>query len=289
MDKRHRILIVEDVKNMRDTWRAVFKHEDFRADGAATLEEAMRAIDRTSYHVALVDIMLAGEKDVSDRGGVSVLQYLSDLHEPTQCLVISGQDTDITLVRDLLKDFAVFDYIEKKNIEQQGNDIVNKKVKNAAGECSLTKPIGWSSLIRSLLADYSEDRKAAYVVEHNAVSRWLPILAFRGGFENFSNSLVAMCQNLAPLHAASAGDKILSFHEAPNVLSGMYWSKGQGTAVELLVFGNGSPRESVDKQWDLANRNILYDRTKADLSTIAVARPDLSRSDFVANAPAELR
>src|SRR5437660_1332521 len=98
MDMRPRILIVEDIEDMREVWRAVFERADYRADGAATAEAAQRAIDRCTYHVALVDIMLAGRDDVSDRSGVKVLKYLRDLAEGTRALVLSGQKSDIPLV-----------------------------------------------------------------------------------------------------------------------------------------------------------------------------------------------
>jgi len=289
MDKRKRLLVVEDIANMRDAWCAAFRLEEFRTDGAANLNDARRAIDRTSYHVALVDIMLAGPRDVSDRGGVGVIEYLHALREQTQCVVISGQSDDITLVRDLLKDFAIFDYIEKKNVKTKGNDFVIERVKAAADLSRLSQPLKWDALARSLLADTSADGRAFFAVEHRAVSSWMSALEFRGGFENFSNSLVALCQHLVPLVPHQAAASLLNYRDGLGALTGLYWSKGQGIAVELIVHGRNLSREAVRAHSHLDEKNVLYERTKADLTAIAVARTESGRNMYSDALPAEPR
>jgi hypothetical protein len=105
---------------------------------------------------------------------------------------------------------------------------------------------------------------------------------FRGGEDNIHNSFVAACQHLVPLFARKDHSQILNNSRLPNVLSGLYWSKGQGVGVEIVVYGRNCSREAINKEWRVVDNDVLYDKTKAELSVLVLARPDLSRSDFSA-------
>ncbi len=268
MDTRTRILVVEDIDTMRETWIAVLERANYRVEGAATAVAAIAAIDCSSYHVAIVDIMLAGEKDISNRDGAKVLEYLRDVGDRTRALVLSGQSNDITLVRDLLKKYDAFDYIAKWDVEEKGNSFLLQKIKDTVVP---EKTISWDELTRTLAWNW---------MEQAFVSECLHFLKFNGGFENLSRLLLTACQHVMPLLVGIGATRAISRDKVPEVFSGTFWSRGQGTAVELLIYGKNAPKEVLEGEWNLSKQKLLYNHSKADLSVVIIQRSDLTRAHF---------
>jgi len=121
LDKRTRVLVVEDVDTMRKMLvRSFLLRGHYRVDEAADLDEAMHALETCTYQVALVDIMLAGAMDTANRDGSKVLEKIRDLEEGTRAIVLSGQDQP-QLARDFLKEFGAADYIAKSEPGRSGS------------------------------------------------------------------------------------------------------------------------------------------------------------------------
>src|SRR5664280_3648079 len=121
MDVRTRVLVVEDIAIARESYVANLELSDqYRVDAAADLASAEMAIDVCAYHVAVVDIMLAGPRDVSNRDGVKVARRLQRLAEGTRVVMLSAQRSETELVGDLLQDYGVFKYIDKATLERDG-------------------------------------------------------------------------------------------------------------------------------------------------------------------------
>ena len=269
MDTRARILVVEDIEVARETLIAVLDRADYSVDGVATAASAISTIDSRCYHVALVDIMLAGKDDTTDRGGAKVLQYLKQVRDPTHALVLSAQKNDVTLVRDLIKRYGALDYIAKWEFEEKGNEYLLQQIKDAMPKSA---PLTWADLTKSLIWNWMEAK---------FVSNSMHLLKFGGGFENLSRSLISACQHLVPLLVEKGAPRAMDRHPAAEVFSGIYWSRGQGVAVEILIHGKNVPSATIEKQWDLSEGNVLYHRTKSDLSVIAIKRPELPRTQFI--------
>jgi CheY-like chemotaxis protein len=270
METKPRVLLIEDRDTARKSWVKALDRAGFKVDGVADAREAIDAINRCTYHVAVIDIMLAGD-DTSNRDGVQIVRYLRGLRENTEPLVLSGQP-DTTLVRDLLRKYGAIDYVAKKEIEQKGFSIVIEKIR------SLLPPPGqppkfadWSVLVTMLSGGASEDV---------FVSQFLRFLKFKGGFENLSNSLQLACKHLVPLLPLQSGDVGMRPSKVPDVLTGIFWSKGQGVAVEIICFGTNASRELLEAEWNLSEKTTLYNREKAGLSIVVFERPDLSRDQF---------
>lgn len=271
MNTRPRILIVEDDKKMRDTWIEVLIREGFRVEGAGSLAEAISAANSCSYHVAVIDIMLNGD-DKTNRDGVGVVRYLRWLREDTQPLVLSGQD-DTTLVRDLLREYGAIDYLAKKEIKQKGNSILIQKIKSfLETPNTLPKIADWEKLTKMLTDDLSEQV---------FVSDCLRSLGFKGGFENLRASLLTACKHLVPLLVANDTRPGLSRTKVPQVFNGKFWSKGQCTAVEILIYGTNTSPEELEAEWNLSERTTLYNRTKGGLSIVVLECPELTREQFL--------
>lgn len=275
MDTRPRVLFVEDDQPYRDTWIAVLTREGFKVDGAGSSAEAKAAADRCSYHVAVVDIMLAGD-DRSNVDGVEIVRYLRWLREDTQPLVLSAQK-DTTLVRDLLRDYGAIDYLSKKDLKETGKGnalLLNKIRQYLPAPNALPGVFGWETVIGTLAPDRSE---GAFV------SDCLQSLTFKGGFENLRDSLLMACKHLSPLMPRVTEPVGIVRARVPGALSGLFWSKGQSTAVEILIHGKNASDELLQAEWKLVEQTTLYNRTRAGLTVVVLARPDLRRDLFISS------
>jgi ActR/RegA family two-component response regulator len=253
---------------MRETWIAILDLAGYAVQGAATAEAAISAIDRRSFHVALVDMMLAGPDDKTNRDGAKVLDYLRAVGDPTRSLVLSAQDDDVTLARDMIKDYGAHDYLKKRDVEEKGNKFLLETIKDAM---PTVRPPTWEQLTKIVLSDLSEQQFVSECLYH---------LKFGGGFENLSRSLIAACQNLFPLVGEAGASRGLTRTKVPEVFSGTFWSRGQGTAIELLVYGRNALSETVESAWSLSRTKLLFSRSKSDLSIVVVPCSNLARGQF---------
>jgi len=272
MDTRPRILIVEDHDALRESFVELLTDEGFKTHGVASLAEAKEAADRCSYHVALIDIMLKGD-DTSNRDGVDVVRYLRWLQEDTHPLVLSAQTQSRTLVRDLLRKYGAIDYLDKEELEQKesGNAFLIEKIRSLLESPNAPPKIGdWSKLSKSLAGASSEQA---------FVSLCLRNLNFKGGFENLNNCLQHAGKHLVPLLPKATGSQLRPA-KVQEVLNGTFWSKGQGTAVEILLFGTNVSPEVLEAEWRLAERTTLYNRAKGGLTIIVLECPELTRDQF---------
>lgn len=271
MDKRVRVLVVEDIESFRESCIANLERENYRADGASNLQEAKAAIDRSAYHVAIVDIMLAGESDWSNRDGVRVLEYIRELAEGTQPIVLSKQ-SELQLVRDFLKKYGAFDYLNKEELEHTGISLLFDMLKQAVKASPLTAPPAWESFSPSLAWGTSED---------DFVYQCLRVLEFKGGFENLSRSLLTVAGDLRPLLVPRNASRAIVYDQALGAFRGKYWSKGQGIAIELLLFGAPMPDSRILQLPGLTGRHVLYNREKAGLLVVILDLPDAGREAFM--------
>jgi CheY-like chemotaxis protein len=272
MDTKPRILIVEDDPNFRKSLINGFTRAGFRADAAATVAEAKSLIGLCSYHVALIDIMLDGNA-TSNREGIEVIKYLRWLREDTQPLVLSGQD-DIPLVRDLLRKYGAVDYVAKKEVLEKGKGfafLLEQVTTYLAGIDSHAEAKDWRELSDILSGGLSEQI---------FVNECLRSMKFNGGFENLRASLVTACRHLRPLLPPNGESTGVRPKPSSQVLSSVFWSRGQGTAVEIIMYGIRIPEEDLEAELKLSERTTLFNRTKGGLTIVVVQRTDMHRDQF---------
>lgn len=264
MDTRPRVLVVEDDNVMRDTLIDFLRREGFRADGASTAAEAVAATSICTYHVALIDIMLAGD-DQCNRDGVDVVSYLQWLQEGTQSLVLSGQG-DTELVRDLLRKHGAVDYLNKADLQIAS---LARKIKALVNIKHSLSQTNWEPPTFGLTRALSE---------RLSVNQCMRFLEFTGGLDSLSSSLAAACKHLVPL--LKELDGAIADARAPTVFGGRFWSKGQSSAVEILIYGRNTTPEALDSGWDFCHRTAIYKRTKGGLSIVVFECPDVPRERF---------
>ncbi len=269
MDKRRKVLVVEDDKNFRANLVELLEDEDCRVQACVSVPQARSAIEKMTFDVALVDVMLKGPADMADRGGLQVLRSLQEAGEGTRPIVLSGQRHDFDLVVDVWKKYGAVDYVFKHNIEQEGLDYLIRKLRPELNFAVPRCPNTWNALV-TVLARGDDEGSFVHGVLHS--------LSFKGGQSLLQDRLLEATKWLVPLLPAAAG--AIAANEA---LAGGFvrsvWSKGQGCAVEIIVHGGDVDEASLNERLS-DRRKELHRRTKGGLTAIVATRPDLKRAYF---------
>jgi len=227
LETRPRVLVVEDDEPLRETYLAHIRLDgSWYGVGAAGRADALGKIDRQTFHVALVDIMLQGPKNASDRGGVAVLEELHALGEGTRSIVLSAQDSPQE-TRDFLKRFHADDYIAKATLQREGAPYLFQAMRNVFDGSPLARRPTWEDVVANVAPGQDEESFVAEVM--NGVS-------FKGGFENLRDTLTAAVRHLLPI--VSDGTDLEPDPERGG-LSGRFWSKGQGCGIVLRIATQG--------------------------------------------------
>jgi len=263
MEDQKKILIVED-EIFRETLVAILARSNYKADGAANLREALQAIDQCFYHVALVDIMLGGARDISNRDGLKVLQYLKDYNEGTKSIVLSGQP-ERQLIADIILKYGAFDFIYKG--EAFSVPALLEKIDKAIKLVNINSFIEWPALIK-LMAWPQKEMKI--------VSDCMQLIDFKGGFENLSRSIIQAAKSLVPILIPTDVERALEWDKDILFFRGKYWSKGQGFPIEFFI-GSKSQDSKLNKI--IKEGNIIYEKEKGNLEII-IKRIDGDRSRF---------
>ena len=84
MDKKPRILVVDDDETIRTTMKVILQDEGYTVDLAATGKEAIQKTQENAYNLALLDIRLP------DIEGVELLKLLKDNVPRTRRIMVTG-------------------------------------------------------------------------------------------------------------------------------------------------------------------------------------------------------
>lgn len=265
-DKRVKILIVEDIETTRNMYaRNLGLKGDYLLETAADLAEATSALEARTFHVALVDIMLAGPEDTANRDGTQVLDLIHELDEGTRAVVLSAQK-EPQQVREYLKGHEAFDYLEKGDLLESGIGKMHEYVAEAAANSPVGAEPSWEAVVAALAGDCDEPAFVAEVMGK---------LKFKGGFENLQRALTSSVRYLLPLVPVD-GNGGLVFDEARQAMTARFWSKGQGCAVEFILSG----KEGDEADGAVAADGLLVAREKRGLSVVVAQLPEARREAF---------
>ena len=226
MSADRRILVVEDTDQAREAFTNALRLQGHYVDSARNLDEALRAIEATSYHVALVDIKLAGQRDHTNQDGLLVLRRLQELEEGTAAIVLSGQDSR-ALVRDTWKEYGARDYIDKDEIETFDEVI---RIINLALDDSTLKLLPLrKTLLGLLFTDSGTETMAIKAVGLN-------------GYPGLRSLFEALCEPILPCLVPvglEPGDSPAMIDEEQALVTIVLWSKAIGEAVLVVVAKDG--------------------------------------------------
>jgi CheY-like chemotaxis protein len=272
VDTRPRILIVEDVAETRESYLTHLQLDGgYRVDAVEDLSGALEALNLKTYDAALIDIMLAGEKDMANRDGVKVVNLVRALNEGTVAVVVTA-NRETKLARDLLKEHGALDYVTKEELEREGAAKLLTTVRMAVGKSRVVHKT-WDDVVAALAGDRSEREFVAVTMNK---------LDFRGGFDVLNRTLVGALQHFMPLLPLKDSSGALHFDERYHGFWGTYWSKGAGTAVRVLITG----RQPADPGLDDGEEQPLLAKSKAGLHVLVTQVRDHGRSAFAGAVPA---
>lgn len=113
MKPAHSVLVVEDDNFIIEgLYKECLSSLDVDVDYAQSKREAIEKIRCKTYRIAIVDIML--REDLSDRGGIDVIEYIHRLNKGTAVIVVSATD-DIEVALTTYK-VGISDFIQKEDI-----------------------------------------------------------------------------------------------------------------------------------------------------------------------------
>lgn len=104
IERRHRILVVDDEEIYRETLRVGLEQEGFSVTVASNGHEALDLYNRTSPDLVLLDLTLP------DRPGVELCQEMRSV-TPVPIIVVSARRSELDVV--LALELGVCDYVEK--------------------------------------------------------------------------------------------------------------------------------------------------------------------------------
>jgi CheY-like chemotaxis protein len=265
MAKKKRILLVEDIKSTRETFQSSLELDGYDVTTAGNLKEALAIIQRKNFHVALVDIMLDGEKKTANRDGVEVIKQIHRLNEGTQVIPLTGQDSR-TFVSDSYTELGVADFIDKiQGIKAHGWKYAQKKIELAMSRSEIDDAPSWDDLMKNFLLPKEEP----LFVDH--VAR-----ATDGApFDLLRRTLCSAVRQFQPLIGEVGAVQAFHLDKARNEVIGRFWSKSHGCGVEFVI------RKPTTTDPVGGERKQLFERSKGKLEIVVHELSEAERSDFL--------
>lgn len=279
-----RVLVVEDDLDIRDSFARYLRSNGYIVDEADGLAMAIQRIADVTYHVAVVDIMLAGP-DRKNRDGLRVADEINRIGEGTLSIIVSQQE-DTQVAADTLQNQGVYRYLSKVSIEQQGLEVLLSAVASAMSKVELTAfgsgpdTSGKVNFLSCL--DYIAGSGPQMIVNFN---KWTSLFKPQVSPRLLEDTLDSFISLWAPILPMKSASELISFHPVPPCLVGTFWSKVLGEPVTLVICQPGTleegrvgqvlPELKVAPEIESA-RQIQ----KKILATAAFLRRDLKRSDF---------
>ena len=119
MNRQGRILVVDDLESWREELVETLQHDGLYADSASTSTEALQRLDKTLYHVLVLDIRLE-DADHTNEDGIDLLSELEKrgLSDATKVIMLSAHDSKEHM-RTAFRDHKVVDFLSKDKFSKQ--------------------------------------------------------------------------------------------------------------------------------------------------------------------------
>ncbi len=143
MDKKSRIIVVDDDESIRETMKAILEDEGYIVDLAESGKEAIQKTNDQTYNLALLDIRLP------DMEGVDLLKSMKEGNPRTRKIMVTGypsmqnaisavnknadaylvKPVDVEKLLDTVKEQLRLQEEEKKFSEQKVADFIESRFK----------------------------------------------------------------------------------------------------------------------------------------------------------------
>jgi len=116
-----RILVVDDLPDVRTTLSGLLSDEGYDVHSAASRVEALQALNAERFHVAVLDVRL-DETDEDNREGLLLMHEIRE-KDPTVAVIILTGYANVKMVRDALQPdregvSPAFGFLEKSEVDQ---------------------------------------------------------------------------------------------------------------------------------------------------------------------------
>jgi CheY-like chemotaxis protein len=119
MNRKGRVLVVDDLKRWREELVDTLQHNGFHADSASSATSVLERLDETFYHLLLLDIRLVDD-DPNNKDGLELLPelYKRGLSDAFKIIILSAYGTK-EYMRLAFKDYKVTDFLSKDDFTRQ--------------------------------------------------------------------------------------------------------------------------------------------------------------------------
>jgi CheY-like chemotaxis protein len=227
MDRKGRILIIDNLEQWRIALVGILRDGDYLADSASTISEALKLLHENFYHLLVADIRM-DETDGSNIDGMDLLRELdkSGLDKATKVMMLSAYGTEDQM-RTAFRDYKVVDFISKDKFNKP---VFLESVWRAfSEEVDINLELEIVSQMRSGL----EQIVLALIVEGSTIKRGTPL---------FAQLTAELDDLLCRLFHEAKGiivRPLIQGHSGVGVLRIQPFYKNKGMGRELIVkFGN---------------------------------------------------
>jgi ActR/RegA family two-component response regulator len=268
MNPVKKVLVIEDDGPSRKKYTQVIKEAGYDVDAVGSLDEAVKAVDRKTYHVAVVDITLDLD-DVFNRDGLRAIEHLQELGEGTESIVLSGQ-SEVDVVADAFHKFGQIHYLNKNSLKQWSD--ISASVNTAFGKARIKHLGPFHSTSRVFSGKSNE-----MAWEHKC----LALLKPSEGAAGLGKFLQGFIKPLTPLLPRRDAVSPSTLDEGRQRVTAEFWSKGIGGAVRVLlvparhaesVLGEASSLDGVGE--------LIHRYEKANIVGLAFSADALGREQF---------
>jgi CheY-like chemotaxis protein len=278
---RHKsILVVEDNANVLKVLRETFTGAGFDTVTASSHAEAVALCDRRAFDVAFVDKRLV-EGDVNNRDGLAIIRHISRKNEGTYLVLLTGYG-EFEDVTELMGEDIVFRAMQKDMTSSRMKERIREALDKAAAHPSPEFKKGLSARIF-----------CGQEVPGNWENKAKAFLNPAVGMLGLMNFLDEIAQTCSPL-LERPGDNGIQRTDAEGVMAGLYWSRGVGEAVIILLakdelpgIPDGIPRLET---WppDIRPVEILYQAKRKNLFGAIIKCTGVGHTEFgVLRSPVE--
>ena len=225
--RRRTALVVDDNIHVQRAVAEIVRAVGFEPVVASSRKEAFSLCDRQAFDVAIVDKILV-EGDDQNQDGIAILRHISKKNDGTVLALLTGYGK-FSDAAQLSKDVGLVFSIEKQNpsYEEQIRDLMGKVAdgpqesrkdgSSARMFCGNDHPTQWENKTKSCL------EPAVGLI----------------GLINLLDELALTC---SPIFERLT-DNGIQQTAVKSVVSGLYWSRGVGSAVVIVLAKDNLPEE----------------------------------------------
>ncbi len=259
--QKRRVLIVEDVPDVSDSYRFHLERAGYAVDVVDTRRDAVQALRAKFYDVALVDLAL--KDDVTHKGGIDVLDAINQLGEGTKAIVASATSE----IRDSIASYdrGIDGFIMKDAVSAK--EIVGKIESALAGQ---RRPLLGDS---ATLTAYLAAPEVTPIWEHHVEA------SLGCGYDAMQKILWKAFSPFLPIIRRRDGSPSFAIDNSRSSVGGAFWSKAEGSAIWLSA--RGERGSFLEPEASTTSRLAETDGKKV---SAAVWRVDLPRDEFLETA-----